>query len=275
MPKGGPDGGDGGRGGDVVLVCDDSRRDLSEFHRGAHFKAKRGGHGEGSQRHGASAPALEVRVPPGTVAEDEEGSRWDLVRPGQHAVVARGGGGRPRQQVLRPLHPPDPPDGRARAPRRGGLGGAAAQAAGGRGPGGPAQRREELAARAPHRRAPEGRGLPVHHARARARDDRGRRPPARARRHPGPDRGRQRGRRASGTSSSRTWSAAACSCTCSTWRRSTAATPRRTTRPSRPSCAITAPGWPSCRGSSACPRPTSWSRAGPRGVGARRFPARW
>ena len=93
VPKGGPDGGDGGRGGDVVLVCDDSRRDLSEFHRGAHFKAKRGGHGEGSQRHGASAPQLEVRVPPGTVAEDEEGSRWDLVRPGQHAVVARGGGG--------------------------------------------------------------------------------------------------------------------------------------------------------------------------------------
>ncbi len=93
VPKGGPDGGDGGRGGDVVLVCDDSRRDLSEFHRGAHFKAKRGGHGEGSQRHGASAPPVEVRVPPGTVAEDEEGSRWDLVRPGQHAVVAHGGGG--------------------------------------------------------------------------------------------------------------------------------------------------------------------------------------
>ena len=93
VPKGGPDGGDGGRGGQVELVCDDSRRDLSEFHRGAHFKAGRGGRGEGAQRHGASAPALEVRVPPGTVAEDEEGSRWDLVRPGQRAVVARGGSG--------------------------------------------------------------------------------------------------------------------------------------------------------------------------------------
>jgi GTP-binding protein len=94
VPKGGPDGGDGGRGGDVVLVADSSRRDLSEFHRGAHFKAKRGGHGHGSQKHGAAAPALELRVPPGTVAEDaERGVRWDLVRPGQRAVVATGGGG--------------------------------------------------------------------------------------------------------------------------------------------------------------------------------------
>ena len=94
VPKGGPDGGDGGHGGDVVLVCDASRRDLSEFHRGSHFKASRGGHGEGAQRHGATAPALEVKVPPGTVAEDtERGARWDLVRPGQRAVVARGGSG--------------------------------------------------------------------------------------------------------------------------------------------------------------------------------------
>ena len=94
VPKGGPDGGDGGRGGDVVLVCDASRRDLSEFHRGAHYKAKRGGNGEGSQRHGATSPELVVRVPPGTVAEDpERGVRWDLTRPGQRAVVAKGGSG--------------------------------------------------------------------------------------------------------------------------------------------------------------------------------------
>ncbi len=94
VPKGGPDGGNGGLGGDVVLVCDASRRDLSEFHRGAHYRAKRGGHGEGSQRHGATAPELIVRVPPGTVAEDaERGVRWDLIRPGQRAVVAKGGSG--------------------------------------------------------------------------------------------------------------------------------------------------------------------------------------
>ncbi len=94
VPKGGPDGGDGGRGGDVVLVADPSRRDLQEYHRGAHLKARRGGHGEGSNRHGADAPELEIRVPPGTTAEDtERGARWDLTRPGQRAVIARGGGG--------------------------------------------------------------------------------------------------------------------------------------------------------------------------------------
>jgi GTPase len=94
VPKGGPDGGDGGRGGDVVLVCDPSLRDLNAFRRGAHFRARRGGHGEGAGRHGASAETLEVPVPPGTVAEDAEGgARWELVLPGQRAVVARGGGG--------------------------------------------------------------------------------------------------------------------------------------------------------------------------------------
>ena len=53
VPKGGPDGGDGGRGGDVVLRCDDNLRDLQAFRRRAHFRARRGGHGQGAQRHGA------------------------------------------------------------------------------------------------------------------------------------------------------------------------------------------------------------------------------
>jgi GTPase len=96
VPKGGPDGGDGGRGADVELVCDPSLRDLQRFRRSAHFSARRGGHGQGANRHGATPPTLEVRVPPGTVAEDpESGDRWDLTRAGQRAVVARGGmGGR-------------------------------------------------------------------------------------------------------------------------------------------------------------------------------------
>src|SRR5215218_10288957 len=94
VPKGGPDGGDGGRGGDVVLVCDPSLRDLSAFRRGAHFKAKRGGHGQGQNKHGATPDPLEVRVPPGTTVEDPEaGDRWDLLERGQRAVVARGGSG--------------------------------------------------------------------------------------------------------------------------------------------------------------------------------------
>jgi GTP-binding protein len=94
VPKGGPDGGDGGRGGDVVLSVDPSLRDLAAFKRAAHFKAARGGHGQGANKHGATPDALEVRVAPGTVVVDpERGDRWDLVAAGHSAVVARGGSG--------------------------------------------------------------------------------------------------------------------------------------------------------------------------------------
>jgi GTPase len=94
VPKGGPDGGEGGRGGDVLIVADPSLRDLSSFRRGSHFRAARGGHGQGANKHGATPEPLEVRVPPGTLVEDPEGGdRWDLTAPGQRAVVARGGGG--------------------------------------------------------------------------------------------------------------------------------------------------------------------------------------
>jgi GTPase len=104
VPRGGPDGGDGGRGADVVLVCDPSLRDLQTFKRKAHYKAPRGGHGEGSNRHGASPDALVVRVPPGTVAEDEAGElRFDFTTPGQRGVVARGGlGGRGNRHFATP-----------------------------------------------------------------------------------------------------------------------------------------------------------------------------
>ncbi|HEX3617388.1 MAG TPA: GTPase ObgE [Solirubrobacteraceae bacterium] len=94
VPKGGPDGGDGGRGGDVVLVCDDSYRDLEHFRRQAHFKAKRGQHGQGAQRHGAEGSMLEIPVPPGTeIVVEADGTEHDLTRPGQRAVVALGGSG--------------------------------------------------------------------------------------------------------------------------------------------------------------------------------------
>ena len=104
VPRGGPDGGDGGRGADVVVVCDPSLRDLQAFRRRAHFKARRGGHGEGSNRHGSSPEALEVAVPPGTaVVDPERGARWELTEPGQRAVIARGGtGGRGNRQFARP-----------------------------------------------------------------------------------------------------------------------------------------------------------------------------
>jgi GTPase len=106
VPKGGPDGGDGGRGGDVLLVCDDSLRDLESFRRLAHFKARRGGHGEGSQRHGADGETLRLVVPPGTeVLVERDGTRYDLVRGGQRALVARGGsGGRGNKRFAGPTH---------------------------------------------------------------------------------------------------------------------------------------------------------------------------
>jgi GTP-binding protein len=93
VPKGGPDGGDGGHGGDVVLVCDLSRRDLGVLRGSKHFRAGRGKHGEGSTRHGAQGEDLEIPVPAGTQAEALEGTRIDLVAAGQRAVVAHGGRG--------------------------------------------------------------------------------------------------------------------------------------------------------------------------------------
>jgi len=98
VPRGGPDGGDGGRGGDVVLVCDESLRDLRGFRRKAHYRAGRGAHGEGALRHGADGETLTIRVPPGTEArgedhDDLEGRRWELLADGQRAGIARGGAG--------------------------------------------------------------------------------------------------------------------------------------------------------------------------------------
>jgi GTP-binding protein len=100
VPRGGPDGGDGGRGGAVVLVCEDSLRDLQNLHRRSHHRAGRGGHGEGSLRHGADGETLRIGVPPGTqisgIAGEEgdlAGRRWDLLAAGQTATVARGGSG--------------------------------------------------------------------------------------------------------------------------------------------------------------------------------------
>ncbi|HWE32391.1 MAG TPA: GTPase ObgE [Solirubrobacteraceae bacterium] len=106
VPKGGPDGGDGGRGGDVVLVCDDSLRDLQAFRRRSHFKAGRGSHGQGALRHGADGETLEISVPPGTVATvEDDGTTYDFVRPGQRAVIVAGGaGGRGNKRFTSPTH---------------------------------------------------------------------------------------------------------------------------------------------------------------------------
>ena len=93
VPRGGPDGGDGGNGGDVVVVCESSRRDLSSLGRSRHFRAGRGGHGEGNRRHGERGEDELIAVPPGTVVTGLDGSTAELLADGQRFVVARGGSG--------------------------------------------------------------------------------------------------------------------------------------------------------------------------------------
>jgi GTP-binding protein len=94
VPKGGPDGGDGGRGGDVVLVADPALRDLSQFRSKRTFKAGRGGPGRGALKHGADGEDVELRVPVGTQVLDGDGRPIaDLARPEARYVAARGGSG--------------------------------------------------------------------------------------------------------------------------------------------------------------------------------------
>jgi GTPase len=93
VPRGGPDGGDGGRGGDVVLVCDPQRRDLSSLGRSRHFRAGRGEHGKGKRQHGERGEDRLIAVPPGTVIRGLDGSEAELMEEGQRLVIARGGSG--------------------------------------------------------------------------------------------------------------------------------------------------------------------------------------
>src|SRR5215212_10397537 len=92
VPKGGPDGGDGGPGGDVVLVADPDLRDLSAFRAKRTFKAGSGEPGRGALKHGASGETVEIRVPVGTqVLDDDAQLIADLAAPSARVVVARGG----------------------------------------------------------------------------------------------------------------------------------------------------------------------------------------
>jgi GTP-binding protein len=95
VPEGGPWGGDGGRGGEVVLTADEGLRTLVDFRYQRHYKAGRGQHGMGKNMHGRSGDDLVLRVPVGTVVRDAETGRFigDLTVNGQELVVARGGRG--------------------------------------------------------------------------------------------------------------------------------------------------------------------------------------
>ncbi|MBO8163837.1 MAG: GTPase ObgE [Brevibacillus sp.] len=108
VPLGGPAGGDGGRGGDVVFVVDEGLSTLMDFRYQRHFKAPRGENGRSKSQHGASAEDLLVRVPPGTVVIDADTGETlaDLTEHGQRAIIARGGrGGRGNIRFATPANP--------------------------------------------------------------------------------------------------------------------------------------------------------------------------
>lgn len=93
VPRGGPDGGDGGRGGDVVIIVDPQLRDLQAFTYKVHYKAESGRPGQGARKHGANGAAAIVKVPLGTQVWRDEELIADLTHPEQRVVVAQGGAG--------------------------------------------------------------------------------------------------------------------------------------------------------------------------------------
>jgi GTP-binding protein len=92
---GGPDGGDGGKGGDVILECVANLNTLLDYRYQQHYKAKKGGHGMGQNRHGAGGADVVLKLPPGTqvFAEDDETLIADMTTPGQRIVLLHGGNG--------------------------------------------------------------------------------------------------------------------------------------------------------------------------------------
>jgi GTPase len=92
---GGPDGGDGGRGGDVILECVANLNTLLDYRYKQHFKAKKGGHGMGQNKSGAKGADVVLKLPPGTQVFEEDGETLiaDLTKPGESVVLARGGNG--------------------------------------------------------------------------------------------------------------------------------------------------------------------------------------
>jgi GTP-binding protein len=95
VPKGGPSGGDGGRGGSIILAVDENLNTLIDFRYKRKFKAEPGDPGQTSNMHGRGAEDLVIKVPPGTLVRDEETDELlaDLVSPGEQAVIAKGGRG--------------------------------------------------------------------------------------------------------------------------------------------------------------------------------------
>ena len=95
VPRGGPDGGDGGKGGDVILISTSRRRTLFPFQLKRQFKAKNGAHGQGKQKTGRSAKDLIIELPPGTLVKDADTSEVlkDFTAVGESYIVVHGGRG--------------------------------------------------------------------------------------------------------------------------------------------------------------------------------------
>lgn len=95
VPRGGPNGGDGGHGGSVFVEADPRKHSLIDFRYRSHFKAQRGGNGQGSDKHGRSGKDFVIPVPVGSVIKDPETGELlaDLIKPGQRFTAARGGKG--------------------------------------------------------------------------------------------------------------------------------------------------------------------------------------
>src|SRR5260370_7162163 len=106
VPRGGHDGGNGGRGGNVILEVSRQVNSLQDYRFKHHFPAGRGGRGGGSRKHGKGAIDIVLPVPPGTLVKDGEGETVPaLVPPGHRPVPARARRGPPAPSHLKKPHP--------------------------------------------------------------------------------------------------------------------------------------------------------------------------
>ena len=169
MPFGGPNGGDGGRGGSVFAVADRNLNTLVDFRYARRHEARSGENGRGSDQYGAAADDIVLRMPVGTIITDAETGEVlaELLEPGEKVLIAKGGDGgfgnlhfksstnrAPRQKT--PGWPGEQQEAQARA-----------EGAGRRRPAGHAQRGQVDADRGDLERAAEDRRLSVHHAASR------------------------------------------------------------------------------------------------------------
>ena len=168
VPHGGPSGGDGGRGGDIVLVSSEHYNTLLHFRFNPEHKAERGRHGEGSNCTGRNGADVELPVPVGTIVYDDATANSFTISlsAGERFVVALRRARRARQRALRHLHSPGADRARTRPAGPGNALAPGAQTSGRRRAGGLPQRRQVDPHLAHLGRAPQDCRLSLHHPRA-------------------------------------------------------------------------------------------------------------